>query len=308
MDSRLTFREYQSEAARTDRARGGEVEHLMVPLLGLAGEAGSLLAEFKKWIREGDRYKPFTDQVSEEIGDILWYLANIAGKTGLDLEEIAHENLAKLANRWPNDSQTSAPLFETGPDRYDAAFDEAEKLPLAIRVEFRHVMRDGSIKLEAMCNGQPFGDPLTDNAHSDDGYRFHDVFHLANTVLLGWSPIVRRLLKVKRKSNPRIDEVEDGARAAITEEAISALVFGYAKDYSFFDGCVSVDYDILRTIKVMTRPFEVRDKSFRDWENVILEGFCIWRKMKANGGGVFVGDASRRVISYEELPQEPSAE
>ena len=51
------------------------LHNLMVPLLGLAGEAGSLLTEYKKWLREGDRYRPFSDQVSEEIGDILWYLS-----------------------------------------------------------------------------------------------------------------------------------------------------------------------------------------------------------------------------------------
>ena len=80
MESDLTFREYQSEASRTDQAPGDSLESIMVPLLGLAGEAGSLLSEYKKWLREGGRYKPFTDQVAEEIGDILWYLANIAGK------------------------------------------------------------------------------------------------------------------------------------------------------------------------------------------------------------------------------------
>src|SRR5690349_14387478 len=101
----ITFREYQDEAIRSDRTgvdRTGadRTKGLMIPLLGRAGEAGSLLSEYKKWLREGDAYLPFTDQVAEEIGDILWYLANLASKLNLDLGEIAAENLAKVAERW----------------------------------------------------------------------------------------------------------------------------------------------------------------------------------------------------------------
>ena len=131
MESDLTFRDYQNEASRTDRASGDSLESIMVPLLGLAGEAGSLLSEYKKWLREGDRYKPFTDQVAEEIGDILWYLANIAGKAGLDLQEIAEENLAKLHDRWSPLDQGAA-LFTQS--RYDDQFPEEERLPLTMRV------------------------------------------------------------------------------------------------------------------------------------------------------------------------------
>ena len=91
----LTFREYQEAATKTDQVPDvgdNDFKALMVPLLGLAGEAGSLLSEFKKWLRQGDIYRPFADQVSEEIGDILWYVSNIASKMHLDLEEIAREN------------------------------------------------------------------------------------------------------------------------------------------------------------------------------------------------------------------------
>ncbi len=100
METTLTFRDYQKQAILTNRVQGEDLSSIIVPLLGLAGEAGSLLSEYKKWMREGDRYRPFTDQVSEEIGDILWYLANIAEKEGLDLQEIAEENLAKIADRF----------------------------------------------------------------------------------------------------------------------------------------------------------------------------------------------------------------
>src|SRR5262249_51461526 len=201
----------------------------------------------------------------------LWYLANIAEKEGLDLQEIAEENLAKIADRFQLEQASSTPLF--GDDRYDAAYPESEQLPLTLTVEFREIEVDGKKSIETTINRKKFGDSLTDNSHVDDGYRFHDVFHFTNAIVLGWSPIVRRTLGVKRKSVPQVDEVEDGARAAVTEEAISAVVFGYAKDFSFFRGSDTVEFGLLRMIKQMTAPFEVRDQGLRKWEIAILEGY-----------------------------------
>ncbi len=304
MNDELTLRDYQKQAVRTNRVKSEKRDAIMVPLLGLAGEAGSLLTEYKKWLREGDRYRPFVDQVSEEIGDILWYLASIAEQEGLDLQEIAEENLTKLRDRWPAQLEDPAPLF--GSESYDELYPEGERLPLNLTVEFREIHVDGNRKLETIVNGIRFGDPLTDNSHVDDGYRFHDVFHFTNAIVLGWSPIVRKLLKVKRKSVPQTDEVEDGARAAITEEAISAVVFGYAKDFSFFDGADTVEFGLLRTIKQMTGPFEVRDKSLRHWEMAILQGYAVWRAMFANKGGFLVGDAMTHTVRYEPPPKKPT--
>ena len=108
---------------------------------------------------------------------------------------------------------------------------------------------------------------------------------------------------MKRRSVPQVDEVEDGARAVITEEAVSAFVFGTAGDYSFFDGASSVEFGILQTVKLMTRPFEVRDKSLRDWEEAILSGYRIWNQMVKNKGGTLIGDARTRLMTYEPLPE-----
>jgi NTP pyrophosphatase (non-canonical NTP hydrolase) len=298
METTLTFRDFQKQAILTNRVQGEDLPSTIVPLLGLAGEAGSLLAEYKKWIREGDRYRPFTDQVAEEIGAILWYLANIAEMEGLDLQENAEENLAKIADRFYSD-QTGRTLFAG--DRYDASYPESEQLPLSLTVEFREIEVDGKRKLKTTINGKKVGDSLTDNSHLDYGYRFHDVFHFTNAIVLGWSPIVRRTLGVKRKSVPQVDEVEDGARAGVTEEAISAVVFGYAKDFCFFQGSDTVEFSLLRMIKQMTAPFEVRDKGLRQWEIAILEGYSVWREMVENKGGIFIGDAKARTVRYEPL-------
>ena len=306
MNSQLTFSEYERLAGRTDVATSSDLTSLMVPLLGLAGEVGSLLSEHKKYLREGDRYSVFTDHVAEEIGDILWYLANIAGKSGLSLGDIAAENLAKLEVSPPAGAiAAKASHKKRKALSFDEGFPPRQRLPLRLRVEFRQVRDAHGLHLEIYKNGVQLGQSLTDNAHFDDGYRFHDVFHLSFAILLGWSPITRRLLTVKRKSKPRIDEVEDGGRAAVTEEGVSALIFGHAAQHSYFDGATSIDYDLLKAIGMMCSPFEVRARSAREWESAILKSYGVWRQVRDNRGGVFVGDAVRGTVAYEPLPITP---
>ena len=297
----LTFRAFQEASIKTDQVPDvgdDDSKSLMVPLLGLAGEAGSLLSEFKKWLRQGDIYRPFADQVSEEIGDILWYVSNIASKMDLDLDEVARENLAKLEDRWGESKEAKTPLFSS---HYDDQYSADEKLPEAFRAEFRMFVDDGRRKLAVTLDGEPCGDHLTDNAYASDGYRFHDCFHLALATMLRWSPILRKLLKRKRKSNPQVDEVEDGARASITEEAVSVVVYEYAKNYSMFDGAESIEYELLRTIMMMTRPYEVRDRTAKEWESAILNAYTAWRSLIQNDGGAIVADAKAHIFKYEML-------
>lgn len=306
MNAKLTFAEYERLAQRTDVSVSGE-KALMVPLLGLAGEVGSLLSEHKKRIREGDRYTVFTDQVSEEIGDILWYLANIAAKSGLSLADIAAENLAKLEiNPPPGAVAVKVTGKRIAARRFDAGFPRSEQLPSRLRIEFREAMEGGSPKLQISQDGNQVGQRLTDNAHYTDGYRFHDVFHLSYAILIGWSPITRRLLDAKRRSRRTIDEIEDGGRASVTEEGISALVFAQAQEHSYFEGAGSVDHDLLKAIRMMCRPFEARVITPRDWEDAILQGFAVWRMMNRNRSGAFVGDAIAGTVDYEPLEPMPS--
>jgi NTP pyrophosphatase (non-canonical NTP hydrolase) len=96
----MDFHHCQQEANKTDQVPGPEEQNIVVPLLGLAGEAGSLLTEYKKHFRDDDAYRIFTERIAEELGDILWYMANIATEAGLSLEEVAQGNLRKIHDRW----------------------------------------------------------------------------------------------------------------------------------------------------------------------------------------------------------------
>ena len=132
-----------------------------------------------------------------------------------------------------------------------------------------------------MYKGKQFGDDLTDNAHTKDGYGYHDVIHLAFAAVLGWSPLVRKLLGVKRQErHTKVDQVEDGGRAIATEEGLSAMIFAYARDYNFLEGKSSVSTELLRMIKNMTEHLEVSVCTPGEWEQAIIQGFAIWRDLK----------------------------
>lgn len=148
-------------------------------------------------------------------------------------------------------------------------------------------------------NGTQVGDVIDDNSLEKDGYRFHDVFHYTFAALLGWSPCTRSMMKRKRKSNHLIDELEDGARATITEEAISLLLFNEAKRRSFFEDHNAVDSRLLDQIKSMTASFEVSIRSKQDWEKAILIGYSLFRDLMKNNGGQIHFDMLSRSAVYE---------
>lgn len=287
----MDFQNYQEEALRTDRVPatpGSDLVSLVVPMLGLAGEAGQLLSEYKKHLRDGEAHCLFKGRVSEELGDLLWYIANVASKFDLKLDEIARSNIAKIQGRWITD--------KTKPTYFDATLPQGERLPGFFAVEIVETQEDTGLRVHLSMDGRILGDRLTDNTYDSDGYRFHDVFHFAYAAMLGWSPVTRALLNRKRKSAPQIDEIEDGGRASAIEEGITALVFAYARNHHMLEGVNTLDSQLLRTIKDMTSHLEVSQCTTGEWEQAILGGFRVWRAVfNARGGRVSVALDDRRI-------------
>jgi NTP pyrophosphatase (non-canonical NTP hydrolase) len=294
----MEISEYQEQAKATDQLPSGDPNAFIVPLLGMAGEVGSLLEEYKKYLRDGDAHLLFPDHVAEELGDILWYLANTATKFDLDLGKIAKDNLAKTQDRWP------PPGGETPYHLFDEDCPPAEQLPRSFVAEITDgVGESGKGRIVHTIDGELAGDPLQDNSHDEDGYRFHDVFHLAHAAKLGWSPVLRgRLLRPKRKrvSQPEIDEVEDGGRAIVIDEAVVAYVWEYARRHRFLEGITTVDYPVLKTIRLLTGGLEVSARSAHDWEEAILAGYRIFREVKARGHGKIAIDLRARSIELND--------
>ena len=287
----MDLNEYQRLANKTDQQPrsdrvGPEHPSLLVPLLGMAGEVGELLGEHKKWLRDGDSYEVFPERVKEELGDLLWYLSSVASKHGLTLEDVANHNLSKVEARW-----LSIACENRKRKFFDEHFPPEEQIPRTMDVSIRSI---GDREVVTLINGISFGEQLSDNRYDDDGYRFHDVFHISYATFLGWSPMVRSLLKCKRKSDPLVDEVEDGGRSRVIEEGISAMVFSYAERRKYLEGAGGVDEKVLKTIKDMTDHLEVRNCTQAEWERAITEGFKIWRHVKGRGYTEFRADLAER--------------
>jgi hypothetical protein len=123
---------------------------------------------------------------------------------------------------------------------FDADFLPGERFPRRLTIEFVETDsasgsgRAASLKLvdaepcDLLTVPSAVGDRLTDNSRRNDGYRYHDAIHLGFLAVLGWSPITRAMLHLKRKSLPDVDEAEDGARAIFAEGNWIGPVFGRA--------------------------------------------------------------------------------
>ena len=109
---RVDFSEYQHFSRRT--AAYPRESWLTYPALGLAGEAGEVAEHVKKAIRDHDGVIDADRRVaiSKELGDVLWYVTQLASELGLELETIARENLEKLFSR-----QRRGMLSGSGDDR-----------------------------------------------------------------------------------------------------------------------------------------------------------------------------------------------
>jgi NTP pyrophosphatase (non-canonical NTP hydrolase) len=96
----MRISDYQ-ELSRRTATYPGAGDNIVYPTLGLAGEAGEVAEKVKKLLRDDDGV--MSDERREalagELGDVLWYVAQVATEAGLDLEEIAQGNLDKLLSR-----------------------------------------------------------------------------------------------------------------------------------------------------------------------------------------------------------------
>jgi NTP pyrophosphatase (non-canonical NTP hydrolase) len=100
----MNFDEYQKESRKT--AVYPAIGHKVVyPTLGLLGESGEIAEKIKKIFRDkaGIISTEDTDLLKKELGDVLWYLAQITTELGLSLSDVAATNIEKLQSRLKRD-------------------------------------------------------------------------------------------------------------------------------------------------------------------------------------------------------------
>lgn len=208
--------------------------------------------------------------------------------TGLDFYKVVNGNLTKTLGRFSLPDPNAL-------EDFDASYPEDEQIPRYFEI---HITQRKSGLSYLKWNGVFIGDPLTDNISKPDGYRFHDVFHMAHAAVLHWSPTFRALIKQKRKSDPATDMAQDGGRAIVVEEGLTAWLFSYAQGLDNFEGHNEVSFDVLKTIQKFVQGYEVERCPLKLWEDAILQGYSVFRQVKEHNGGIVIGDRTNRKISY----------
>lgn len=282
--AKLTLNEYQRRVWTTRR-----VADPAVFLYGLVTEVGDIHAVIKRRMRQSNVLPLEAQEIIEEIGDLLWYLAAVASNYDIELGDAACKNLSKVEN-----------LFgESEYHLYDETFPKAQQIPRHFEVAFEFL--PGEIdKVKISMNGRQIGATVDDNAMKPDGYRIHDAFHIAFAACLGWSPVFRALIKHKRKESKLVDRTEDGARAAAVEEAVSAYVFEEWKHLGGFEDPKLIPFDVIKTCKRITQAFEVKDRNAQDWELAISTGCRVFNELKEMQGGIVAADLIARTVTVRK--------
>lgn len=260
-------------------------------LLQLAGEVGLLMTD-----HEAGRLTNNQAALAGHLVAIMRTMIQAATEAGVTLEAAAVKNLNKIFDRWPHERIRLAPL--------DGSAEVEEQLPRDLYVDvFERKIRDQTYVFQC-CNGLNIGDRLTDNAMVLDDYRFHDVFHYAYVAVLTWSPVIRALFKLKRKSDPMIDEVQDGARATLIEEGITTWIFGQAVALNFFADVKvgELPFGILKHVREFVAGYEVETIPLWLWEEAILQGYAAFRFLREHRRGRLHIDTNNRRLTIEKLP------
>lgn len=293
----MSFDDYQTLSFLTARTSG---KILLEVCLALIWQLGAELLRGTLPKIEITLNKNVADRPTNIIlGEIAWHLAAIASLYKLSLNEVVERNVKKLNFR----KQTAFTAL------HDSDFPPKQQFPRLFRVQFASV---GPAKLRMYLDGKRLGNDLTDNAHDDDGYRFHDILHLSLVAHLGWSPVMRALMNRKRRRDPKVDEVEDGARAQIVEELVIKAIHSEGDRLAneagrcptdgpsrFFPSRSQISFRFLKMIHGFVKDLEVEANTYWEWDNAILEGAEIFYHLRKEEQGTVTVDLTKRKLTFD---------
>ena len=147
--------------------------------------------------------------------------------------------------------------------------------------------------------GQPFHVMRTASDFSpSDGYRWYQVFCLAFAAVLGWSPILRDALGVKRRSNRTVEKGQDGVRAQMIEEYVIALAM--AED-GWIGGTAPMSDALLSEIQDAVAHLEAGQFSQHDWHHALDAARRTWRMLALYGDGVVEFDRLNKELRVTNI-------
>ena len=225
---------------------------------------------------------------NDMLSNFFNHYLEVVSASGASFKSVITRNLEKSLGRF-------APIEYDKLIDFDIMEHIDEQLPRKFKIE---ITQRTNGKTYMKKDGVFIGDPLTDNIAITDGYRFHDVFHMAYASILHWSPVFRSLLKNKRKGNPEKDESEDGGRAIVIEEGLSAWIFSIAKEKKYFAGQDTLSFDILKTVKQFIKGYEVENCPYNLIEKAILDGYTVFRELKKHERGYIIGCRMSRTLTF----------
>ena len=100
----MNFNEYQKLAQRTSSKKISAIDKVLNGVMGLNGEAGECIDILKKYFFQGHDLD--ADKLIDELGDVLWYIAETCTGIGVTMEEVAIRNIEKLRKRYPHGFET----------------------------------------------------------------------------------------------------------------------------------------------------------------------------------------------------------
>ncbi len=293
----MNFDEYQAGAKQTDTLPLDDQEKLHFLVHGLVDEVGKFASLLKKCMRQDIEIGTQKPEFISRLGDVLWYVAAIASHLDVTLTEVAETNLEFVKERW-----TVQPNVLFSPGR-EFLSQPAEQFPDHLEFTFERHEEGGIVKMKLLLpDGQQVGDIVDDNEYREDFYRFHDVIHIGFMAAFRWSPVFRKLLGLKRKSDPTTDRVEDGAKARDIEEAMSRLIFLYFEHNDFLEHATSVDTSFLKQLRLFSGEREIGWVTGRGWQDMMLQTAAAIRGMiaasKQGNGGKLIADMNARTVEF----------
>ncbi|QHI35966.1 hypothetical protein IMCC3317_13140 [Kordia antarctica] len=185
----------------------------------------------------------------------------------------------------------------------DENFDEHEQLPRDLKVYFEH-KKNKNVNVYVFNNLKqsiPIRTGEKDWDLNGDYYRFRLAFHFSYMTHLKWSPVIRDIMGIKRRSERVFEKAIDGPRQLIIEEGICSYIFSESKKYDNFYNYSTIPDYILKTVLRFSNYTEIANLKSDIWELSILEGFKIWKQLANNKGGLISLDLDNAKIKYLEV-------